>query len=738
MSRLIVKNLPSNLEENEIRKKFESFGVITDCKIIKRKGKSRRFAFIGFKTEKIAQNAMKKMQSCLIKNQKVLIESCRKFSCNENKNENMKNNEGRNQIEGKTKKEGFWLKMRGCPFNVTKKNIEEFFFPTKIEEIEILKNQNGNTSGFVLVKFQNKKEQEEAMKNDKSYIKGRYIDLKLLNTSSFAASQPSVTSSSRLETTESIEEGVCETGRLFVRNLCFDCKEEDLREAFEQFGDVSEIQLIIDPNQPSKNLGYAHITYMIPENAIRAMQQLDGDVFQGRMLHVLPGKLKREDVTSNDVTRDQLSSFKKEKAKEMTKNAEKSVNWNTLFISPSAVADVIAARYGASKRDVSESTSTHSAAVKMALGESEIVAETRDFLLKNGVHLDAFGNAASARSKNVIIAKNLPTETSSGELRKLFGGFGKLGRVLIAPAATTAIIEFVTSSSAKKALLKLAYRSFHHTPLYLEWAPSDVFTKPEVTSSDDTPSKMPPSSDTSSKMTSFKNTATLFVKNLNFETTESGLKELFESTGRVVDVVISRKHDLRRGTSLSMGYGFVELASGDDALLCLQKLQGADLDGHKLELKKSEKKGLSEGSRRNLQKEEDADGRSKILVRNIPFQAKQDEIQSLFSSFGDLKSVRLPTRATLASSGASHNHRGFAFVDFINVENAKLAFQTLCNSTHLYGRRLVLEWANSDQSENESLKRKANSEFEKVMTSYKREKSDIEDILYSNAAEMSD
>lgn len=59
MSRLIVKNLPPDLTTERLRKHFENkgapTGTITDIKIAhKPDGTSRRFAFVGFKTDKEA------------------------------------------------------------------------------------------------------------------------------------------------------------------------------------------------------------------------------------------------------------------------------------------------------------------------------------------------------------------------------------------------------------------------------------------------------------------------------------------------------------------------------------------------------------------------------------------------------------------------------------------------------------------------------------------------------------
>ena len=42
--------------------------------------------------------------------------------------------------------------------------------------------------------------------------------------------------------------------------------------------------------------------------------------------------------------------------------------------------------------------------------------------------------------------------------------------------------------------------------------------------------------------------------------------------------------------------------------------------------------------------------------------------------------------------------RGFAFVEFNALSDAKAAFKSLVHSTHLYGRRLVVEFASGDSS----------------------------------------
>lgn len=60
---------------------------------------------------------------------------------------------------------------------------------------------------------------------------------------------------------------------------------------------------------------------------------------------------------------------------------------------------------------------------------------------------------------------------------------------------------------------------------------------------------------------------------------------------------------------------------------------------------------------------------TKILVRNIPFQAKLAELRDIFKAFGELKSIRVPKKM----SPGEDQHRGFGFVDFNTKSDAKVS-----------------------------------------------------------------
>jgi multiple RNA-binding domain-containing protein 1 len=206
---------------------------------------------------------------------------------------------------------------------------------------------------------------------------------------------------------------------------------------------------------------------------------------------------------------------------------------------------------------------------------------------------------------------------------------------------------------------------------------------------------------------------TLFVKNLNFDTTEDTLQRAFEAIGPVRSVTITkRKNTKTTGRDkdkafLSMGYGFVEYVTAEAAQSAMRKLQNVEVDSHRLNLKLSQRSASSSssGATQSTQPTDaatSATGKrkvsetmavpagskapsSKILVKNLAFEAGPKDLRQLFGTFGQIKSVRMPKKF----DGA---HRGFGFVDFVTKNEALQAFQALAN-THLYGRHLVLDWA---------------------------------------------
>ncbi|KAF7683277.1 Multiple RNA-binding domain-containing protein 1 [Astathelohania contejeani] len=74
----------------------------------------------------------------------------------------------------------------------------------------------------------------------------------------------------------------------------------------------------------------------------------------------------------------------------------------------------------------------------------------------------------------------------------------------------------------------------------------------------------------------------------------------------------------------------------------------------------------------------------KIVIKNVPFQATEKDIRFLLESQVKVINIRLPLKR-------DGTHRGFCFVTLENKESAELVCRYFGNSTHLYGRRLVIQ-----------------------------------------------
>lgn len=134
--------------------------------------------------------------------------------------------------------------------------------------------------------------------------------------------------------------------------------------------------------------GIAFIQFSNPDSAETAMQEKDGDTFQGRLLHVLPASAKRE-TKLDDFALSKLPLKKQQLIKKRREAASKDFNWNSLYMNPDAVVSSIAGRLGLAKSEVLDPTSSD-AAVKQAQAETHIIQETKTYFEQHGVDLNAF------------------------------------------------------------------------------------------------------------------------------------------------------------------------------------------------------------------------------------------------------------------------------------------------------------------------------------------------------------
>jgi RNA recognition motif-containing protein len=84
----------------------------------------------------------------------------------------------------------------------------------------------------------------------------------------------------------------------------------------------------------------------------------------------------------------------------------------------------------------------------------------------------------------------------------------------------------------------------------------------------------------------------LYVGNLPFSATEDSLKDAFVQFGTVESVTIITDRD----TGQSKGFGFLELATQQEATSAIAKMNGCDMDGRTLKVSEAQPKAPRDGA----------------------------------------------------------------------------------------------------------------------------------------------
>lgn len=836
-TRIIIKNLPTYFSEDQLKdhftKRLQSVhkgdekstinSLITDIKLVKdnRTGQSRRFAFIGFKNEDDAQDAVKFHNNSFIHTSKIQVNLAKSFvdpsiptpmklkrqealrKLREEEEKLLQEREDEKLGKNKHKK----VKLSTDIEKEVEKNkqLKEFMETMNVESNNqnkeystILQSNSNATNNFFsddiktdfdyskLKTDAGKSEDEDSNDDDEGFnpllatvqqasastrqdtsdsdeeVKANtpendddLDDLEwfrskrtFMKENEETPNEPVVKTPEELgvvaepapeqesEPEESQEEKnirkIRETGRLFVRNILYTASEDDFKTLFSKYGEIDEIHIALD-TRTGKSKGYVYVLFKNPDDAVTAYIELDKQIFQGRLLHIIPGDGKK----THTLTEFDLKNMPLKKQKELKRKHEASKStfqWNSLYLNQDAVLESMAFKLGLEKNELIDAESSN-AAVKQALAEAAVINDVRQFFESKGVDLKNFNK--QERDDTVILIKNFPFGTTIGELAELFLPFGVLKRFIMPPNGIIAILQYRDQTSARSAFQNLSYKKFKDGILYLEKGPKNCFkelepSKKEIAELDDLVKQAAQNVEKNSIITIDEDkvdvekmlvdaksedaddneeefsgpTTSIFVKNLNFSTTSEILKQHFSPIEGFLLAQVKTKPDPKnKNRTLSMGFGFVEFKTKQQAEIAISTLDGSVIEGHKIQLKISHRQNTVNNAKVKSNKKVS----SKIIVKNLPFEAARKDIYELFSSFGQLKSVRVPKKFDKSA-------RGFAFVEFLLPKEAESAMNQL-EGVHLLGRRLVMQYAEQEAQDAEAKIEKMTNKVKKQFTS---------------------
>jgi multiple RNA-binding domain-containing protein 1 len=489
------------------------------------------------------------------------------------------------------------------------------------------------------------------------------------------------------------EEDPC---RLFVRNLDYDCNDEDLRaHFFSAVGTApSSVHIPLDAST-GRRWGIGFVEFVLPEHAQKARELLDNSQFRGRFIHVLPGKAPRQSDHSGPGGTTKLGQIAVAD-KRRQQEASSSTVWSALFARADAVVDAAARRLGVSKADIlSNDAEDGDVAVRVAVAEAHAAEETRAFLSAQGVDLAALEkltpeSESRRRSTTIILVKNLPSDVGKSDLQQLFARYGDVARLVLPPSGLSALVEFFEPAHARNAFRGLAHRKVgaQHVPLYLEWAPTCSFTAPPPRQRVSTALESGTEAALPTADAALAVTASVHLRPVGTEVTPASLRSLLESSGVVGVLSVTIPTDSAKKPQGFAFASFPDAATADAAIAVVSRAGLRAGDGvAQLQAKRARSgaDGAASASVHRLSKQTEKLG-TKLVIKNIPFQAQMKELRRLTKQFGQVVALRIPSKAHDAA------HRGFCFVEYATAEEAENAARMM-RATHLYGRPLKVESA---------------------------------------------
>lgn len=139
----------------------------------------------------------------------------------------------------------YTIKVRNIPKKLKREELKKFFRPSKAHSVRIPKNSNFGYVGFKL-----ERDMKRALSKDKSFLKGKQLHIYEFTHQKEESEVKSSKINSRWQEQEEKlkgEEDICESGKLFFRNLPYTVTEDDVQTVFEKYGSVVEVNVPIDP-----------------------------------------------------------------------------------------------------------------------------------------------------------------------------------------------------------------------------------------------------------------------------------------------------------------------------------------------------------------------------------------------------------------------------------------------------------------------------------------------------------
>ncbi|KAH7568119.1 hypothetical protein JRO89_XS07G0240200 [Xanthoceras sorbifolium] len=273
---VFIKNLDPSIDNKALLDTFAAFGTVLSCKVaLDSNGQSKGYGFVQFENEEAAHNAIKRLNGMLINDKQVYVGLFVRRQERAQKSASPKfTNVYVNNLSETTTDEDL-------------KNV--FGSYGNITSTVVMKDLNGRSRCFGFVNFQSPDAAAAAVENmngtangDKIWFVGR-----AQKRSEREAELRAKFEQERISRFEKLK-----AANLYLKNLDDSINDEKLNEIFSEFGTVTSCKVLLDPHGQSKGSGF--VAFSMPEEATRALNEMNGKLIGRKPLYVAVAQRKDE------------------------------------------------------------------------------------------------------------------------------------------------------------------------------------------------------------------------------------------------------------------------------------------------------------------------------------------------------------------------------------------------------------------------------------------------------------
>ncbi|CAK9174162.1 unnamed protein product [Ilex paraguariensis] len=274
---IFIKNLDTSIDNKALYDTFAAFGTVLSCKVaVDNKGLSKGYGFVQFEHDEAAQNAIKRLNGMLINDKQVYVGL-------------FVRQQERNHTNGSPTFTNVYVKNI-CE-TTTGEDLEKIFGKYgPITSAVVMKDANGMSRCFGFVNFKSPNDAASAVEN--------------LNGTSFGGEKVLYVGKAQRKFEREAElKAIFEQERqsrfeklqganLYMKNLDDSINDEKLKDLFSEFGNITSCKVMVGLHGVSKGAGF--VAFSSPEEATRAMNEMNGKMIGHKPLYVAVAQRKEE------------------------------------------------------------------------------------------------------------------------------------------------------------------------------------------------------------------------------------------------------------------------------------------------------------------------------------------------------------------------------------------------------------------------------------------------------------